>query len=146
MKIIHCADIHLGSKMETNLSKEKAKIRKEEIFDAFNKMIEYASSNNIKHIIISGDLIDSKNVSSTVKNKVLKIFNKYSDINFYYLEVNHDAHVLDLTDIPSNLFVFNIFVSLKHAQIPFNYFTVFHFDSIKSWGVFSLLQRNHGTA
>lgn len=107
MKIIHCADIHLGSKMETNLSKEKAKIRKEEIFDAFNKMIEYASSNNIKHIIISGDLIDSKNVSSTVKNKVLKIFNKHSDINFYYLEGNHDAHVLDLTDIPSNLFVFN---------------------------------------
>ena len=28
MKIIHCADIHLDSKMESNLSKEKARERR----------------------------------------------------------------------------------------------------------------------
>ena len=32
MKIIHCADIHLDSKMSANLTKEKARERKTELF------------------------------------------------------------------------------------------------------------------
>ena len=45
MKIIHCGDLHLDSKMESVLPKEKAKERKNEILMTFLKMIEYAIKN-----------------------------------------------------------------------------------------------------
>ena len=35
MKIIHCADIHLDSKMSANLTKEKARERKTELLTTF---------------------------------------------------------------------------------------------------------------
>lgn len=103
MKIIHCADIHLASKMETNLSKEKAKERKDEIFDSFIRMIEYASNHNINHIIIAGDLFDDKKVSNTVIKRLLQIITRANQITFYYLEGNHDVNVLDDVTLPFNL-------------------------------------------
>ena len=45
MKFIHCADIHLDSKMETNLSSQKAKERKKEILNTFERMVAYAVEN-----------------------------------------------------------------------------------------------------
>ena len=60
MKIIHCADLHLDSKMETHLSKEKARERKNEILITFQNMVEYAAKNKVKIIIIAGDMFDKK--------------------------------------------------------------------------------------
>ena len=42
VKIIHCADLHLDSRMTTHLTKEKAKERKAEILKTFLNMDEYA--------------------------------------------------------------------------------------------------------
>ena len=42
MKIIHCSDLHLDSKMETNLDKERARERKNEILLTFERMVQYA--------------------------------------------------------------------------------------------------------
>ena len=57
MKIIHCADLHLDSKMTSNLSKEQAKERKMEILRTYSRMIEYAKNNDVKAIIIAGDYL-----------------------------------------------------------------------------------------
>ena len=38
MKIIHCADIHLDSKMSANMTKEKARERKTELLTTFQNM------------------------------------------------------------------------------------------------------------
>ena len=38
MKIIHCSDLHLDSKMQSNLSKEQAKERRNEILITFQKI------------------------------------------------------------------------------------------------------------
>lgn len=70
MKIIHCADLHLDSKMTSNLSKEQAKERKMEILRTYSRMIEYARNNDVKAIIIAGDLFDTRNVSATARNLV----------------------------------------------------------------------------
>lgn len=43
MKFIHCADLHLDSKMSANLDKERAKERRSEILDTFVRMVRYAS-------------------------------------------------------------------------------------------------------
>ena len=68
MKIIHCADLHLDSKMTSNLSKEQAKERKMEILRTYSRMIEYAKNNDVKAIIIAGDLFDTRNVSDCQKS------------------------------------------------------------------------------
>jgi DNA repair exonuclease SbcCD nuclease subunit len=39
-KFIHCADIHLGSKMESKLSKDKADERRAEVRKTFLRMVE----------------------------------------------------------------------------------------------------------
>ena len=59
MKIIHCADLHLDSKMTANLSKDQARERKREILRTFTRMVEYASKNDVRVILIAGDLFDT---------------------------------------------------------------------------------------
>ncbi len=68
MKNIHCADLHLDSKMSANLDKESAKERKGEILHTFGRMVEYAAQNQVAAILIAGDMFDTKNISATKTN------------------------------------------------------------------------------
>ena len=108
MKIIHCADLHLDSKMETHLSKEKARERKNEILITFQNMVEYATKNKVKIIIIAGDMFDKKNVSVKAKKIVKNAIETNPEIDFIYLKGNHDeAGFLDADEeIPQNLKLF----------------------------------------
>ena len=118
MKIIHCADIHLDSKMESNLSKEKARERRNEILITFEKMVEYAKENDVKIIIIAGDLFDKKNVTIKAKKIVKNAIQTNQDIDFIYLKGNHDeSGFLDEEEqIPENLKTFN-----KENWTTYNY-------------------------
>lgn len=108
MKIIHCSDLHLDSKMQTNLSKEKAKERNNEILITFQKMIEYAKENLVKIIIIAGDMFDRKNVSVKAKNIVKYAIESNPEIDFLYLKGNHDEkEFLNEEEIPNNLKLFS---------------------------------------
>ena len=109
MKIIHCADLHLDSKMTANLSKEQAKERKMEILRTFGRMVEYAKKHGVSVIIIAGDLFDTRNVSSTVRNYVRDMITNHPEIDFLYLKGNHDNDnfLSKLDEIPENLCLFN---------------------------------------
>ena len=108
MKIIHCSDLHLDSKMETNLDKEKAKERKNEILITFEKMVDYAKENGIKAIIIAGDMFDKKNVSVKAKKIVQNAIKANPEIDFLYLKGNHDeSGFIDDEEKPANLKTFN---------------------------------------
>lgn len=107
MKIIHCADLHLESKMETNLELEKAKERKNEIILTFQRMVNYAKENDVKAIIIAGDMFDKKRITNKTKNLVKDIISSNSNIDFFYLKGNHDeSQVFEEDEIPSNLKTF----------------------------------------
>lgn len=108
MRLIHCADIHLDSKMNSNLTKEKARERKAELLNTFGEMVRYGEKNHVAGIIIAGDLFDTINISATARNVVLDAAKNHPDIVFYYLRGNHDADlVLDNLDaIPENLKLF----------------------------------------
>ena len=73
MKIIHSADQHLDSKMEANLSKEKAKERNAEIRKTFVRMVDYAEENQVAAILLAGDLFDRKIVSKTDQEVVKNV-------------------------------------------------------------------------
>lgn len=108
MKLIHCADLHLDSKMNANLDKESAKERKGEILHTFERMVLYAVQNNIAAILIAGDMFDTKNISATTRNTVLYNIKEHSEITFYYLKGNHDNDnfLSGLEEIPENLRMF----------------------------------------
>lgn len=109
MKIIHCSDLHLDSKMKSNLDSKKAKERRDEILITYQNMVKYAKSNEVKVILIAGDMFDKKNITVKAKNIVLDSINSNPQIDFIYLKGNHDEanFISDLDDIPSNLKLFN---------------------------------------
>ncbi len=90
MKLIHCADIHLGSKMESKLTKEKADVRKAEVRNAFSRMVEYARDNGICHILLAGDIFDSERPFKKDKEFFYSVVRANPGITFYYLRGNHD--------------------------------------------------------
>lgn len=108
MKIIHCADLHLDSNMTSNLTNEKAKERKSELLMTFNRMIQYAEDNEVRAILIAGDLFDKKKVSRTALNMVQQAIDIHPQIEFFYLQGNHDVDgfLSDMEDIPENLRLF----------------------------------------
>lgn len=109
MKIIHCGDIHLDSKLSANYSKQKSKERNFEILNSFVKMVDYAEKNEVEGILICGDLFDSKNVSMLTKKTLKEVVEGHPSIMFFYLKGNHDsADILNVfTEIPDNFFTFS---------------------------------------
>lgn len=109
MKLLHCADLHLDAKMTSTLDKERAKERKAELLHTFQDMISYAANHDICHILICGDLFDTKNISASARNLVSSEIEKHPDITFYYLRGNHDTdNFLSGPDVvPDNLKLFS---------------------------------------
>lgn len=108
MKFIHCADLHLDSKLNANLEKEQIKERRGEILHTFERMIAYASENEVQAILIAGDMFDTKNISATVRNTVLHSITNHPEIVFYYLKGNHDKDnfLAGMEVVPGNLKLF----------------------------------------
>lgn len=109
MKLIHCADLHLDSDMRTNLTKEQVKERKAELLNTFHRMVEYAAANDVRAILIAGDLFDRKNVGVKARNAVWDEIMHHEEIVFYYLRGNHDADsFLSAVEVrPDNLKLFD---------------------------------------
>lgn len=106
MKIIHCADLHLDSRMESNLSKEKADERKKELLQSFMNMVEYASKNEVQVILIAGDLFDTSSTQAIrIKKQVAYEIENNSKITFLYLRGNHDKddYFASMENPPKNL-------------------------------------------
>ena len=109
MRMIHCADLHLDSAMTTHLDRDKANERKQELLNAFIKMVEFAAANRVEVILIAGDMFDTKDVQRTTKNTVIYQIQKHPEIRFYYLKGNHDGDnfIDELIEIPDNLYLFD---------------------------------------
>ncbi|MCC8141120.1 MAG: metallophosphoesterase [Lachnospiraceae bacterium] len=108
MKLIHCADLHLDSRMTSNLNKDKARERKAELLDTFTRMVDYAAENDVEAILIAGDLFDTRNISATARNVVRDAISGHEEILFFYLQGNHDTEhfFADWEDMPENVKLF----------------------------------------
>lgn len=90
MKLLHVADLHLDSKMESNLSTDKAKLRREELLDRFSEMVSYAADHQVRGILIAGDLFDKTHIRKAARARVLDEIKEHPQIDFFYLQGNHD--------------------------------------------------------
>lgn len=106
MKVIHCADLHLDSKMESKLSREQAKERRYEILETFENMVGYGRDHGVRVIMIVGDLFDTpQKQQKTIKDRVLDIIKNEPTIDFHYLQGNHDQDDFfrGMQNLPDNL-------------------------------------------
>ena len=108
MKLIHCADLHLDSPMESNLSSEQARERKNEILSTFAKIVRLADEGGVSAILISGDLFDSTRVTQKTQKYVRDLIASHPKLCFFYLAGNHDrGKALTSEDEPlPNLYTF----------------------------------------
>lgn len=109
MKLIHCADLHLDSPMESNLPAEKARERKAEILSTFAKLVRLAGEGEVSAILIAGDLFDSNHITKKTEKYVLDLIRTHPELCFFYLAGNHDRGntLRALEDKPDNLYLFD---------------------------------------
>lgn len=109
MRIIHCADIHLDSKMKTNLTSSQARERRNEILLTFERMISYGKEQGVRAILIAGDLFDTGNVTAKTRSTVASLITDNPSIEFYYLKGNHDTDnfLSAWEELPENLHLFS---------------------------------------
>lgn len=115
MKIIHCADLHLDSKLHTHLDRVRAKRRRDELLQNFARLADYAAENAVEAVLIAGDLFDRDTVSALARGTVLSVIRTHPGIRFYYLRGNHDTGDCLRSrqtgdrqpEMPGNLFLFS---------------------------------------
>ena len=90
MRLIHCGDLHLDSRMEANLSAAQARERKAELLHTFARLVKLAREQKVDGVLIAGDLFDSRRVSAQTAGLVLDIMEQAADVEFFYLRGNHD--------------------------------------------------------
>ena len=108
MRLIHCSDLHLDSRMESNLPAAQARERKAEILGTFSRMVEWAVAQKVDAVLICGDLFDSCRVSARTAELVLDIMENAPELAFYYLRGNHDEGraLLAGRQLPPNIHTF----------------------------------------
>ena len=90
MKFIHCADIHLGSRMDSKFSREVSERKREEVRDTFHRMVEFAKEEGVRAILLSGDVFDSDKPFKKDKEFFYSVVERNPEIDFVYLRGNHD--------------------------------------------------------
>ena len=107
MKFIHCADLHLDSKID-GLPSDKSKIRRDEILRTFECLCDYASVNSVSAVIIAGDMFDTARVTTKTRDRVFNAIKKNFNVDFLYLSGNHDDEnfISASETLPENLKVF----------------------------------------
>ena len=90
MKIIHCADIHLGAPIN-GFPKEISEARKREVRNTFLRMVDYARENGVKLILLSGDVFDRDKPFKKDVDFFYGVVESNPDIDFFYLRGNHDS-------------------------------------------------------
>ena len=109
MRLIHCSDLHLDSKMESNLPAAQARERKAEILGTFARLVSWARAQKADGVLICGDLFDSRRVSAKTAELVLDLMAKAPEVEFFCLRGNHDGSraVFGGGEMPENVHAFD---------------------------------------
>lgn len=105
MKIIHTADIHLGSAFQ-GLSLQKAQIRQTELLDGFRRLCVFAKENGVAAVLLVGDLFDEKHVVKSLIQQTLSFIRDAAPVAFFYVSGNHDEGFEGYEPLPENFYTF----------------------------------------
>lgn len=88
IKILHTADIHIGAN-ESFLGVKAAARRAETLF-TFEKIIDTAKENDVKIILIAGDLLNSNKIEHSFIERITDKIRDAKDIRIVFSAGNHD--------------------------------------------------------
>ncbi|MCI4626903.1 MAG: DNA repair exonuclease [Candidatus Magnetoovum sp. WYHC-5] len=96
IKLIHISDLHLGKPFKAFY--DKGEVLRQALIDVFNRIVDFAIQEDVKGVLIAGDLFDSNSVGKTIN--IIQGIIKKSGLNFYILPgagqggvAGHDALV-----------------------------------------------------
>lgn len=90
MKIIHCADLHLGAKATSRFGEKIGSEIAQNIRNSLVRLIDYAKANDVSLILIAGDLFDRDHPYKIDNEIFYDAVGKNPDVDFVYLRGNHD--------------------------------------------------------
>jgi len=138
IKFIHCADVHLGSKMEAKLPKNKVEERRREVADTFRRMVEYAKQEGVRAILLVGDVFDSDRPFKRDKEFFYQVVKGFPEIDFLYLRGNHDGQE-SYTEGLDNLKLFsNEWTSYSYGQVQITGLELSPENSLSMYSTLSL--------
>ena len=108
MKLIHCADIHLDSPMQTHMTAQQASVRNTEMLQSFVRLTEFAQEHAVRAVLIAGDLFDGARVRARTVDALLAAIRRTPEVDYLYLPGNHDEAANAFCDcaLPGNLKLF----------------------------------------
>lgn len=122
VRLLHTADIHLEKFLSTaTYSSKFSDDRRNELWETTERMLDYASANNVDLVLISGDLYESEYFGLNHAFRLMELFNRYSELEIVLLAGNHDRNmkesVVSKMDIPINVNILNS-DSLDYVYFP----------------------------
>lgn len=89
VKILHCADLHLGSPF-IRLPKQQRALRQNGQKEVFWNIIDLCREREVQLLLIAGDLFDSNQISSDLFHDVVRGFSSLTDTKVFIAAGNHD--------------------------------------------------------
>jgi DNA repair exonuclease SbcCD nuclease subunit len=112
MKLLHVSDIHFGTRF-LNKDPKLRELLIEESYKTFNRLVEYLLKNDVKALLIPGDLFDGEYRSLRAEKYLIKTFNQLKNygVRVFYSLGNHDSNTTFkngfLRELPNNVILFN---------------------------------------
>lgn len=88
VKILHCADIHIGASL--SFLGAAAENRRRETLLTFEKIVDLCNYNNVQVLAIAGDLFDSDSVEKSFVDAVFQKIASVPNIKVIFAAGNHD--------------------------------------------------------
>lgn len=118
VKILHCADLHLGAEL-TSIG-IKSRKRKIENLLTFDKIISTCSKEQVELLLIAGDLLDSFKIKEQDSKHIKNSFSKIPSTIVAIAPGNHDALFKGSCyfdeDWPGNVIIFK--EKLEYRELP----------------------------
>lgn len=91
IKFLHCADLHLDMPFSSlGISGEKSALRRQELRETLQKIIDAAKQEAVDFLFISGDLYEQNYVKKSTIIFINDKFNEIPDVRVFIVPGNHD--------------------------------------------------------
>lgn len=124
VKILHCADLHLGSSFSS--LDNSASQRSSELFETFDLILDICMKQKIDLLLIAGDFFDKVNIDQKQVDHVISRMNEIPETFVAIAPGNHDPYSPDsfymLKKWPDNVYIFNggmsyVYLEEKNVKI-----------------------------
>lgn len=119
IRILHCADIHLG--IERLSIGNRSKARRAEVRRTFRTITEIAQAENVGILIIAGDLFDSVRQPEELFKEVRDVFASLAPMYVVLCSGNHDPATPDSVYLRNDFWSDNVVIfsgELRRKELP----------------------------